>query len=119
MWVQPNVYLAAHFLLSPLGLQHTFLFKNETEEPQQLFFFFGAVFPVRCEAARVLAGVGVFLGAENRRAGCYFSRSRKSAAAIFFCCSRTARFVCRLGEIFINLFFDLRLDLLINFIHYI
>ena len=84
MWVQPNVYLVAHFLLSPLGLQHTFLFKNETEEPQQLFFFFGAVFPVRCEAARLLAGVGVFfLGAENRRAGCYFSRSRKSAAAIF------------------------------------
>ena len=39
MWVQPNVYLAAHFLLSPLGLQHTFLFKNETEEPQQQFFF--------------------------------------------------------------------------------
>ena len=38
---------------------------------------------MRCEAARLLAGVGVFLGAENRRAGCYFSRSRKSAAAIF------------------------------------
>ena len=39
MWVQPNVYLAAHFLLSPLGLQHTFSFKNEIEEPQQLFSF--------------------------------------------------------------------------------
>ena len=39
MWVQPNVYLAAHFLLSPLGLQHTLLFKNETEEQQQPVFF--------------------------------------------------------------------------------
>ena len=35
MWVQPNVYLAAHFLLSPLGLQHTLLFKKETKEQQQ------------------------------------------------------------------------------------
>ena len=47
---------------------------------------------------------------KQRRAGVIFSRSRKFAAAIF-CCGRTARFVCRLGEIFINLFFDLRLDL--------
>ena len=61
----------------------------------------------------------VFSGEQKTEVGwCYFSRSRKSAAAIF-CCSRTARFVCRLGEIFINLFFDLRLDLPIYFIHYI
>ena len=38
---------------------------------------------MRCEAARLLAGVGVFLRVENKRAGCYFSLSRKSAAAIF------------------------------------
>ena len=46
--------------------------------------------------------LGVFLGAENQQ------------LQFFFFCSRTARFVCRLGEIFINLFFDLRLDLPIN-----
>ena len=74
---------------------------------------------MRCEAARLLAGVGVFLGAENRRAGCYCFPEQQICSGNFFCCSRTTRFVCRLGEIFINLFFDLRLDLPINFIHYI
>ena len=39
MWVQPNVYLAPHFVLSPLGLQHTLLFKNETEEQPWVLFF--------------------------------------------------------------------------------
>ena len=47
-------------------------------------FFTGAVFPVRCEAARLLAGVRDFSGAENRACWVFFFRSRKSAAAIFF-----------------------------------
>ena len=64
----------------------------------------------------------LFLEQKIGCAGCVFSGGKKRVCwAIFleqktgragcFCCSRTTRFVCRLGEIFINLFFDLRLDL--------
>ena len=35
-------------------------------------FFTGAVFPVRCEAARLLAGVRDFSGAENRACWVFF-----------------------------------------------
>ena len=35
----PAQFLAAHFLLSPLGLQHTDLFKSKSEEPAAGFLF--------------------------------------------------------------------------------
>ena len=56
---------------------------------------------VRFSGGKKRACWAIFLEQKTGRAGC-------------FCCSRTTRFVYRLGEIFINLFFDLRLDLPIN-----
>ena len=60
-----------------------------------------------------------FSGEQKTEAGwCYFFPEQKICSSNF-CCRKSSRLVCRLGEIFINLFFDLRLDLPIYFIHYI
>ena len=72
-WVQPNVCLAAHFLSSPLGLQHTLLFKNKSEEQQQPgFFFFGAAVGL------------VFLEEEKRRRAVISLEQKKQGAGWFY-----------------------------------
>ena len=73
MWVQPNVCLAAHFLSSLLGLQHTLFFKNKTEEQQQpgSSFFFGS-------------SRGVFLESRKQRlAGFILEQKIGIAGAVF------------------------------------
>ena len=120
-WVQPNLCLAAHFLSSPLGLQHTLLFKNKSEEQQQpwVWFFWrrkngGCCGCLFLEQKRRLLWVSL-LGAENwlcrvrfsgkKKEVCWaFSGAQKSAAAIFLLQQNNLIYTAGLGEIFINLF---------------
>ena len=76
-WVQPKCFRRPKlyfFYLSPLGLQHTVLFKNKSEEPAAFFFL------------------------ESRKGGCWvFSPGAeiRGAVVVFFCSRReTVLFLC-------------------------